>query len=122
MRQARQRPLSATNETIGMLSYQASGVAQPGQAERGAHTLRPSGTRAITTFRKLPRTRPKTTAVVTGAGGGCPFRSPHGQDGRLEGLGAALIGHAQQVVLVPRGDVVAEAQVGARQVEMQHGG
>src|SRR5216117_2117933 len=39
---------------------------QPGHAERGAHRLRLSGSRAITTFRKLPRTRPKSTTTARG--------------------------------------------------------
>jgi hypothetical protein len=43
-----------------MLSNQAIIAPQPGQAERGAHRLRRSGNRAMTTFKKLPSTKPKT--------------------------------------------------------------
>src|SRR5262245_46440641 len=49
-----------------MLSYHAIMAPQPGQAERGCTRLRRSGTRAITTFRKLPITNPmRTTATAT---------------------------------------------------------
>src|SRR3989441_12496108 len=69
---ARQRPRRTTNDTSGTLSYQAMGAPQPGHAERGAHRLRLSGSRAITTFRKLPRTRPKSTTTARGISEGMP--------------------------------------------------
>src|SRR5262249_36134495 len=47
-----------------MLSYQAIDAAQLGHAERGAQRLRRSGSRAMTTLRKLPSTRPNTTTIV----------------------------------------------------------
>jgi hypothetical protein len=56
--QARQRPRRTRNERIGMLSYQVMAAPHPGHAEAGLHTLRRSGTRAMTTFRKLPIRRP----------------------------------------------------------------
>ena len=43
-----------------MLSYQGIGAPQAGQADPGYTRLRPSGSRAITTFKKLPMTKPAT--------------------------------------------------------------
>src|SRR6185295_1088247 len=65
MPHARQRPRKAAKETSGTLSCQAIALPQPGHAEPGRHTLRPSGTRAMTTFRKLPINRPATTNAAT---------------------------------------------------------
>src|SRR5262249_51075000 len=62
---ARHRPRSSANESRGMLSYHVIGAPQPGHAERGAHRLRRSGRRAITTLRKLPSIRPKTTTTAS---------------------------------------------------------
>src|SRR5215210_1112417 len=50
-----------------MLSYHASGVAQAMQAEPGWTTDRRSGTRAATTFRKLPRAKPGTSETAATA-------------------------------------------------------
>src|SRR6185436_20372330 len=61
----RQRARSKTKERSGMLSYQAMGVAQRGHADRGLTMLRPAGTRAMTTLRKLPTQSP--TKKITGA-------------------------------------------------------
>src|SRR5438034_6665848 len=55
--QERQRPRSTAYESSGTLSYQASSVLQLMQAERGRTTERRSGTRAATTFTKLPSAR-----------------------------------------------------------------
>ena len=60
---ARQRPRSETNDSRGTLSCQAIAAPHPGQAEPGRTRLRPSGSRAITTFRKLPITSPATTKI-----------------------------------------------------------
>src|SRR5919108_411097 len=64
MAQARHRPRRMAKDSNGTLSYQAIGAPHPGHAERGAHKLRRSGRRAMTTFRKLPSTRPKTTTTA----------------------------------------------------------
>src|SRR5437867_8837567 len=64
MAHARHRPRRTANDSSGTLSYQAIGAPQPGHAERGAQRLRRSGRRAITTLRKLPRTRPNTTTTA----------------------------------------------------------
>ena len=53
-----QRPRSASYETTGTFSYHASSCPQLMQAEPGATIERLSGTRAATTFRKLPIARP----------------------------------------------------------------
>ena len=50
----RQRPRSTSHESTGTLSYHASSVPQLMQAEAGRTTERRKGTRAATTFRKLP--------------------------------------------------------------------
>src|SRR5215831_12543994 len=55
--QERQRPRSTAYESNGTLSYQASSFPQLMQAERGWTTERRSGTRAATTFTKLPSAR-----------------------------------------------------------------
>src|SRR5919108_528636 len=55
--QERQRPRSTAYETSGTLSYQASSAPQLMHAERGRTTERRSGTRAATTFTKLPSAR-----------------------------------------------------------------
>src|SRR6185436_3317422 len=47
-----------------MLSYHAITAPQPGQAEPGRQMLRRSGTRAMTTLRKLPMSRPATTKAA----------------------------------------------------------
>src|SRR5438128_329138 len=65
--QARQRPRSHRYETTGMLSRAASGVAHDMQAEAGRTTERRSGTRAATTFRKLPSARPGKKAARASA-------------------------------------------------------
>src|SRR6266404_5309633 len=52
-------------ESTGILSYQAIGLPQRGHRLPGETMLRPFGTRAITTLRKLPTTAPtaKTQSV-----------------------------------------------------------
>src|SRR5438445_6239782 len=65
MAHARHRPRRTANDSSGTLSYQAIGAPQPGHAELGAQRLRRSGRRAITTLRKLPSTRPKTTTIAS---------------------------------------------------------
>src|SRR6202171_3844926 len=63
--QLRQRARSRIQESTGMLSYQAIGLPQRGHRLPGETMLRPFGTRAITTLRKLPTTAPtaKTQSV-----------------------------------------------------------
>src|SRR4051812_1046604 len=56
--QLRQRPRRTAQETSGTLSYHATGVSQLMQAEPGLTIERFSGSRAATTFRKLPSARP----------------------------------------------------------------
>src|SRR3954452_23790676 len=65
MPQWRHRPRSTAYETSGMLSYHAMLVSQLGHAEPGETIERFSGSRAATTFRKLPTARPgaRTTAA-----------------------------------------------------------
>src|SRR2546426_1176341 len=67
--QARQRPRRSANERSGRLSYHAIGVPQRGHAERGRQRLRRSGRRAITTFRKLPMTRPRRPTAPSATAG-----------------------------------------------------
>src|SRR5438093_1265044 len=66
MPQARQRPRRRRYETSGRLSSGAIGVAQDMQADAGRTTERRRGTRAATTFRKLPSASPgaKTAAAI----------------------------------------------------------
>ena len=64
MPHARQRPRSARNDSTGMLSYHFSSALQPGQAEPGRTRLRPAGTRATTTLRKLPMESPKRATAT----------------------------------------------------------
>src|SRR6266480_7830899 len=52
--QVRQRPRSQSHESTGTLSRHASSVPQLMQADAGRTTERRSGTRAATTFKKLP--------------------------------------------------------------------
>src|SRR5918911_3274482 len=65
--QARQRPRSNRYETTGMLSRAATRVPQDMQAEAGRTIDRRMGTRAATTFRKLPRARPGKKAARASA-------------------------------------------------------
>src|SRR6266704_2690916 len=67
--QARQRPRRSANERSGRLSYHALGVPQRGHAERGRQRLQRSGRRAITTFRKLPTTRPRRQTAPSATAG-----------------------------------------------------
>src|SRR5688572_8466864 len=67
---ARQRPRNTRNDTSGMLSCQAMALPHPGHVEPGIQRLRRSGTRAITTFKKLPITRPKVTTGTRAISGG----------------------------------------------------
>ena len=58
-------PAAATEDRVassGTLSYQAIGVEQAPQAERGCRSDRRSGSRAATTLRKLPTARPGSSA------------------------------------------------------------
>src|SRR5436190_22631792 len=61
-RHERQRPRRSAYESRGTLSYQAIAVSQLMQAEPGDTSERRSGTRAATTFRKLPTARPGQNA------------------------------------------------------------
>src|SRR5262245_40907237 len=100
--QARQRPRSSAYESSGTLSYQAIGVSQLMHAEPGETSDRRSGTRAATTFRKLPTARPGQNAIAaiaaviglsprlvvacqTGAASTSPFSRP-GRDQLPDGL------------------------------------
>src|SRR5437588_3359300 len=65
--QARQRPRSHRYERTGTLSRAASRVPHDMQAEAGRTIERRSGTRAATTFRKLPRARPGKKATRASA-------------------------------------------------------
>src|SRR5919198_3613967 len=65
--QARQRPRSHRYERTGMLSRAAIGVAQDMHEEAGRTIDRRSGTRAATTFRKLPSARPGKNATRASA-------------------------------------------------------
>src|SRR2546428_11776270 len=67
--QARQRPRRSANERSGRLSYHAIGVPHRGHAERGRQRLRRTGGAAITTFRKLPTTRPKRQPATSATAG-----------------------------------------------------
>src|SRR5438128_11878003 len=61
--QARQRPRRRRYEKSGMLSRRSIGVAHDMHAEAGRTIERRSGTRAATTFKKLPRARPGKNAA-----------------------------------------------------------
>src|SRR4051794_10893794 len=65
--QCRQRARRSAQETIGMLSYHASGVSHAMHAEPGCTIERRSGTRAATTLRKLPMASPGTKAMAANA-------------------------------------------------------
>ena len=65
--QVRQRPRSSSQESTGTLSRQESSVPQLMHAEAGATIERLSGTRAATTFRKLPIASPGTNATAAAA-------------------------------------------------------
>src|ERR671939_330244 len=73
--QLRQRARSTIQERIGTLSYQAIRAPQRGQLEGGARRLLPCGTRAITTFRKLPRHAPTTNTYASATQRGAIMRS-----------------------------------------------
>jgi hypothetical protein len=55
-------------ERIGMLSQARTGCPHVMQREAGLTTDSPRGTRATTTFRKLPQTAPNTAAITAAAG------------------------------------------------------
>src|SRR4051794_27263310 len=65
--QCRQRARRSAHETIGTLSYHASGVSHAMHADPGCTTERRSGTRAATTLRKLPSASPGTKAIAASA-------------------------------------------------------
>ena len=62
--QPRQRPRRTRYESSGTLSYHASSAAQFMQAEPGDTIERFRGTRAATTFRKLPKASPGASAIA----------------------------------------------------------
>src|SRR5262249_52803435 len=61
-------PRSTSQERMGMFSYQARTWPQLGHLEPGLTTDSPAGTRAITTLRKLPTTRPSNPARMGNVG------------------------------------------------------
>src|SRR5437899_2864201 len=65
--QTRQRPRRRRYEKSGMLSRRSIGVAHAMHAEAGRTMERRSGTRAATTFRKLPSARPGKKAARAAA-------------------------------------------------------
>src|SRR2546427_5065753 len=67
-RQWRHRPLSSSHDTTGMLSRQAMGCLQRGQADGGRSSDRSFGSRTMQTLRKLPTQRPTTAAPTTRIG------------------------------------------------------
>src|SRR4051794_36381104 len=69
--QLRQRPRSTSHDTSGMLSYHASSLAQLMQADGGLTIERFRGTRAATTFRKLPSASPEASAMAASATSTC---------------------------------------------------
>src|SRR6266545_748268 len=115
MPQCRQRPRSSTYETSGMLSYQRVCCPQDMQADGGRTIERRSGTRAATTFRKLPSARPGAKATAARAMSTLPLSAaavPELRDGPLAGRVRRLLRIARGI-RVPGG---AERQVGeARQ-------
>src|SRR2546425_6251629 len=88
--QARQRPRRSADERSGRLSYHAIGVPQRGHAERGRQRLRRSGRRAITTFRKLPMTRPGRQTATSATAGRAPPRARRDCSPRPEARGGGL--------------------------------
>ena len=62
--QLRQRPRRRRYEITGMLSRGAIGVSHDGHADGGWTIDRPTGSRAATTFRKLPTASPGTNATA----------------------------------------------------------
>src|SRR5581483_817912 len=78
---ARQRPRRTSHETSGMLSYHASSCAQLMHADGGLTSERRSGSRAATTFRKLPTARPGANASAASARS---TGSARGVDGRRD--------------------------------------
>src|SRR5208282_6646248 len=55
-----QRPRNASHVTSGMFRYHGMEYLQCGQCDFGVTMLRPSGSRWIHTFRKLPTMQPST--------------------------------------------------------------
>src|SRR5205823_7271938 len=100
--QCRQRPCRRTKDRTGTLSYQASAVPHDMQAEPGRTTERRSGTRAATTFRKLPRAKPGTsetaaTATFISEGPTVPEFDDVVQSEPLFGIGWSLVEHKRDV-------------------------
>src|SRR2546426_12437559 len=105
MPQARQRPRRTRNESTGILSCHAIVVPHPGHAERGRQRLRLAGTRAITTFKKLPIASPKSmtaASVKTGLVWArvCSIASPALDERRPEARRQLGVQHAEDP---PRG-------------------
>src|SRR5947199_6690654 len=67
--QQRARPRRSSQDTTGTLSRAAMGAPHRGHRLRGRTTDSPAGTRAITTLRKLPTSRPRTAQAVTSTDG-----------------------------------------------------
>src|SRR5277367_492840 len=65
-RHARQRARRKSQEMTGTFSNQARACRHCGHLEPGWTMDSPAGTRAMTTLRKLPTTRPKTKAQAPG--------------------------------------------------------
>src|SRR5919108_968993 len=105
---ARHRPCNAMNETRGMLSCQAMALPHPGHVEPGIHRLRRSGRRAITTFKKLPITRPKVT-TGTSAISGCEVMCERPRQFRVQ--------LPEDVVVLSRLGVVAALEVAAHEAD-----
>src|ERR671932_735369 len=106
--QVRQRPRRSAYETSGRLSCHAIGVAHDMHAEGGRTTDLRSGTRAATTFRKLPTARPgRKTAAARAASIPTPRSTAAGVAGgdvvpRADAAGDDL---EQRVVRIPRREV-----------------
>src|SRR5438874_13539960 len=83
-----------SHETTGMLSYQAMRAPQRGQLDGGETMLRPFGTRAITTLRKLPRQAPtaNTQTSINRANAAALMRAMRAQPARARRTGSPASG------------------------------
>src|ERR1043166_4385563 len=93
--QCRQRPRSSAYETSGTLSYQRISCAHDMHADGGRTIDRRSGTRAATTFRKLPSASPGATTKAARA----KSALPGGVGGLLRVAGAVgIAGRAEREI------------------------
>jgi hypothetical protein len=70
----RHRARRRIHESTGMLSYQRTGASHAGQWDPGVLSDSPRGKRQMTTFAKLPSSRPKTASAAAKSSGSTVMR------------------------------------------------